>query len=370
MGSFRSDTYLEKLLEGISRLRTQKALCDVTLEAEGVCFPAHKIILASASNYCKILFVGNATRMGSADGSVRLNAVSATGLSNVLSFIYSNKLDLSLQNVEETFKAAEALLVGEVINLCFQFLESCLSGENCVDILRIAKKLGPTELREKAMCCVGQHYKQLLANPQSLNDLDRGTLCEILDRTTMEGSSEPELLRAAVSWPQHDRMRLQYMGDILKRIRFPLIPYSDLQRCVQEIPLTRLDWGCCRLLQDALIHHPQLCTRPSQQTPHTILRSAFPALLIAGGRTTTNSICREMWAAEQSCGTWRKVGDLCVPLYNHCIVVIDDFLFVLGGQSTFDPTGKQPSNEVSQETFSLGKGQGRKGIILLLTRSL
>eukprot|EP00076_Gallus_gallus_P010837 XP_004945797.1 kelch-like protein 9 [Gallus gallus] len=346
MGSLGSDTYLEKLLEGISRLRTQKALCDVTLEAEGVCFPAHKIILASASNYCKILFVGNATRTGSTDGSVHLNAVSAAGLSNVLSFIYSNKLDLSLQNVEETFKAAEALLVGEVIKLCFRFLESCLSSENCVDVLRIAKKLGPAELREKAMSCVRQHYKQLLADPQSLKDVDRGTLCEILDRTTAEGSGELELLRAAVSWLQHDRTRLKYMGDILKRIGFPLVPFRELQRYAQEIPLTRLDWGCRRLLQDALTHHPQLCTQRPRQTPHTALCSTSPALLIAGGRTTTNSICREMWAAEQSCGTWRKVGDLCVPLYNHCIVVIEDFLFVLGGQSTFDPTGKQPSNEV------------------------
>uniref|UniRef100_A0A663F4A2 BTB domain-containing protein n=1 Tax=Aquila chrysaetos chrysaetos TaxID=223781 RepID=A0A663F4A2_AQUCH len=46
-----SDTYLAKLLEGLSSLRAQSTLCDVTLEAEGICFPAHKIILASASNY-------------------------------------------------------------------------------------------------------------------------------------------------------------------------------------------------------------------------------------------------------------------------------------------------------------------------------
>uniref|UniRef100_A0A8C6JGJ9 Uncharacterized protein n=1 Tax=Melopsittacus undulatus TaxID=13146 RepID=A0A8C6JGJ9_MELUD len=57
-----SDTYLAKLLDGLSSLRRQSALCDVTLEAEGVCFPAHKIILASATPalvstcfYCKSL---------------------------------------------------------------------------------------------------------------------------------------------------------------------------------------------------------------------------------------------------------------------------------------------------------------------------
>ncbi|NXE28963.1 KLH13 protein, partial [Ardeotis kori] len=341
-----SDTYLAKLLEGLSSLRLQRTLCDVTLEAEGVCFPAHKIILASASNYCKILFVGNLTRTGSPAGNVQLKAVSAAGLRNVLNFIYSSKLDLSLQNIEETFKAAETLLVREVIKLCFRFLEDCLNCENCMDVLNIAKKLGPAELRQKAMRYVGQHCKQLLADPQSLKDVDQGTLCEILDRTDTEGCSELELFRAAVSWLQHDPTRLKAAADILRRIRFPLIPLQDLQRYIQEMPLMRLDSGCHRYLQEALNYHSQLYAQPVLQTQSTSLRSGSAVLLVAGGRTANNCVCREMWAADQSCSTWHKVGDLCVPVYNHCVTIINNFLFVIGGQSRFDPSGKQPSNEV------------------------
>ncbi|NXF29972.1 KLHL9 protein, partial [Nyctibius bracteatus] len=341
-----SDTYPEKLLEVLSSLRSRSALCDVTLEAEGVCFPAHKIILASASNYCKVLFVGNLMRAGSPGGNVQLKAVSAAGLRNVLNFIYSNQLDLSLQNIEETFKAAETLLVREVIKLCFRFLEDCLNCENCMDVLNIAKKLGPAELRQKAMCYVGQHYKQILADPQCLKDLDQGTLCEILDRTDTEGCSELELFRAAVSWLQHDRTRLKDAVDILRRVRFPLIPLRDLQRYVQEMPLMRLDPGCHRYLQEALNYHSQLYAQPVLQTQSTSLRSGSTVLLVAGGRTADNCVCREMWAADQSCSTWHKVGDLCTPVYNHCVTIINDFLFVIGGQCKFDPMGKQPSNEV------------------------
>ncbi|XP_021145370.2 kelch-like protein 9 [Columba livia] len=341
-----SDTYLEKLLEGLGSLRSQNALCDVTLEAEGVCFPAHKVVLASASNYCKILFVGNLTRAGSPDGHVRLKGVSAAGLRNVLNFIYSNKLDLSLQNIEETFKAAETLLVREVIKLCFRFLEGCLNCENCTDVLNIAKKLGPAELRRKAMCYVGQHYKQILADPQCLKDLDRGTLCEILDRTDVAGCSELELLRAAMGWLQHDCARLQHATDVLRRIRFPLIPLQDLQSYVQEVPLMRLGSGCHQYLREALNYHSQLFAQPVLQTPSTSLRGASTVLLVAGGRTADNGVCREMWAADQSCSTWHKVGELCVPVYNHCVAIINDFLFIIGGQCKFDPTGKQPSNEV------------------------
>uniref|UniRef100_U3IHJ2 BTB domain-containing protein n=1 Tax=Anas platyrhynchos platyrhynchos TaxID=8840 RepID=U3IHJ2_ANAPP len=248
-----SDTYLVRLLEGISSLHAQKALCDVTLEAEGVCFPAHKIILASASNYCKILFVGNLTRVGSLDHNIHLKAISAAGLRNVLNFIYSNKLDLSLQNIEETFKAAETLLVREVIKLCFKFLEGCLNCENCMDVLNIAKKLGLAELRQKATCYVGQNYKQILADPQCLKDLDRGTLCEILDRTNTEGCSELELFRAAVNWLQHDRTRLEDAADILRH------------------------------LQEALTYQSLLYAQPLLQTQCTSLRSSSTTLLIAGG---------------------------------------------------------------------------------------
>ena len=357
-----SDTYLAKLLEGLSSLRSQGALCDVTLEAEGVCFPAHKIVLASASNYCKILFVGNVTRAGSPDGNVRLKAVSAAGLRNVLNFIYSNKLDLSLQNIEETFKAAEILLVREVIQLCFRFLEGCLNGENCMDVLNIAKKLGPAELRQKAMCCVGQHYKQILADPQCLKDLDRETLCEILDRTDTAGCSELELFRAAVSWLQHDRTRLKDAADVLRRVRFPLIPLRELQSCVQEMPLMRLDSGCRRYLQEALNYHSQPYAQPVLQSRSTNLRSGSAVLLVAGGRAADNCVCREMWAADQSCSTWHKVGDLCVPVYNHCVAVVGGFLFVIGGQRKFDPTGKQPSNEVGHEKpLALAKWLGEEG---------
>ncbi|NWY50032.1 KLH13 protein, partial [Chionis minor] len=341
-----SDTYLGKLLERLSSLRSQSALCDVTLEAEGVYFPAHKIILASASNYCKILFVGNLARVGSLDGNVQLKAVSAAGLRNVLNFIYSNKLDLSLQSIEETFKAAETLLVREVMKLCLRFLEGCLNCESCMDVLNIAKKLGLAQLRQKAMCYVGQRCKQILTDPQCLKDLDRGTLCEILDSTDVEGCSELELLRATVSWLQHDHTRLKDATDLLRRVRFPLIPLRDLQRYVQEMPLTRLDSSCHRYLQEALNYHSQLYAQPVLQIQSTSLRSSSTALLVTGGRTTHNHICREMWAADQSCGTWHKVGDLCVPLYNHCVAIINDFLFVIGGQCKFDPTGKQPSNEV------------------------
>lgn len=99
---------------------------------------------------------------------------------------------------------------------------------------------------------------------------------------------------AALSWLQHNHARLKYATDVLKCIRFPLIPLWDLQRYMQEMPLTRLDSGCQRYLQEALDYHCQLYAQPVLQS----LRSGSAVLLVARGSTADNCAHREMWAAE------------------------------------------------------------------------
>lgn len=341
-----SDTYLAKLLEGLGDLRTQDALCDATLEADGISFPVHKVILAAASSYCKVRFVGEA---GSQDVTIKLASVTACGLRNVLDFIYSNRLGLSLWNVEETLKAAEVLLVREVIRLCFLFLEEGVNRHTCLEILNIARRLGPEGLRQKAMSCVGQHSHEILTDPLHLQELDRTTLVEILDSSDTRALRELDLFHAVVRWLQHDRARLKDAAAILKCIRFPLIPLHDLQKLAWETPLLKTDPACQRYLQEALDYHSRLYAQPTLQTDCTKLRAGVNTLLVLGGRTVDNAICSTVWAADPSCRVWEKIGELHSAVYNHCVAVIHDFVFVMGGQYRFDPTGQHPSNEVSAE---------------------
>uniref|UniRef100_H3BC68 BTB domain-containing protein n=1 Tax=Latimeria chalumnae TaxID=7897 RepID=H3BC68_LATCH len=342
-----SNSYLVKVLEGVRNLRAQNAFCDVTVEAEGFSFPAHKIILASASSYCRALFVGNAASTGKAETSrVKLKQVSATGLKHVLNFIYSNKLDLSLNNVQEVLKAAESLLVREALKLCFQFLEDSLNQKTCFYILNITRKFGPEELKQKALSYTGQQYKQLLEDHKHLVELDQATLCEILERNDIQGYSELELFNCAMVWLHHDERRLKIASNILKRIRFPLIPVEDLQNYVQEVSIMKTDSDCYRYLQEALCYHSQPYAQPVLQSKRTQPRSHSLQLLILGGRTTNNLICSDIWLTDDSCSGWTRIGEICTPVYNHCVAEVNNFVFVIGGQHAFDVTGKQSSNKV------------------------
>ncbi|KAM4696565.1 kelch-like protein 9 [Rhinophrynus dorsalis] len=330
-----SEKYPEKLLCSICQFQNQNELCDVTLEADGILYPAHRVVLASASTYCKLLFADS--KVGN---TIKVKNVTANGLKNVLDFIYSNKLTVSLANIEDTLKAAEILLVRESIKLCLQFLEDGLGEHNCLDILTIARKHGMEELKKKAIGFVGRHYKHVLGHSDKLKQLAKDTLCEILDTIDIPEYSELERFNSAVSWMQHDHSRLKEAGDILKRIRFQLIPLEDLQRQVKDMLIMTSDSSCSRYLQEALRCHALL---PTQR----VLNLENPKkLLVLGGRTMDNQVCGSIYVGDQGGSSWIELGELCSPVYNHCVVVLNDFLFVIGGQSQFDPSGKHPSNEV------------------------
>ncbi|GCB76165.1 kelch-like protein 13 isoform X1 [Scyliorhinus torazame] len=334
-----SDTYPCRLLEGLLNLRIRNILCDVMLEAEGVTFPAHKVVVASASSYCKLLLESQHTKV------IKLN-VTARGLKHVLDFIYSNRLDLTLEIIEDVLKAAEALLVRDAIKLCFKFLEEHLNQRNCLDIFKITQKFGPEELKQKAFLYLGQHYKYILENPCRLVELDKLTLCKILENNDIQEYSELEIFNCATMWLHHDKNRLKDAAHVLKRIRFGLISATNLQKYVQEIAIMKTDSQCYKYLQEALSYHSRLYAQPILLSEHTRIRSNSENMLILGGRTTNNNVCSDVWVADETGSCWRKLGEMPAPLYNHGVVVVNNFVFVIGGQNGFDATGNKPSNEV------------------------
>ncbi|XP_063172412.1 kelch-like protein 9 [Candoia aspera] len=342
--SLSSDTYLPKLLEGLQNLRSQNALCDVVLKAEGASFPAHRAILAAASSYCKAHFTGEAA---SKVTQLKLAPpVTARGLQGVLSFVYSNRLELTLQTVEGVFKAAEALLVREVMCLALRFLEGALDRHTCLPILRITQRLGPEELKQKARCCLSKHCGAILKDPAQLKELDRTSLCEILDRGDTQGLSELELLQAAVHWLGQNSTHREDAAEVLRYIRFPCIPLPDLQKFVQDTPIMRAEPACRQYLREALDYHVQPYVQPFLQSECTQVRNRDDTLIVLGGRSANNAVCRDVWAADRHCRLWKTIGKLSRPVYNHCVAVLHDFVFVMGGQESFDPTGQHPSNKV------------------------
>ena len=76
----------------MNELRRQGVLCDVTLVAEGVRFPVHKLVVASCSPYFRAMF--NGAMSESHQDVVSLEAVQANALKQLVDYIYTGEIEV------------------------------------------------------------------------------------------------------------------------------------------------------------------------------------------------------------------------------------------------------------------------------------
>ncbi|KAM6977010.1 zinc finger and BTB domain-containing protein 17-like [Aplochiton taeniatus] len=109
-----------KVLEQLNDQRQLGLLCDCTFVVDGVDFKAHKAVLAACSAYFRTLFLDQ-------KDVVHLDISNAAGLGQVLEFMYTAKLSLSPQNVEDVVAVANFLQMQEIVNACSAYQSVAVS---------------------------------------------------------------------------------------------------------------------------------------------------------------------------------------------------------------------------------------------------
>ncbi|XP_077400202.1 uncharacterized protein zbtb17 isoform X2 [Vanacampus margaritifer] len=103
-----------KVLEQFNNQRKEGLLCDCTFVVDGVDFKAHKCVLAACSVYFRTLFLEQ-------KDVVHLDISNAAGLAQVLEFMYTAKLSLTPDNLEDVMAVANFLQMEEIVNACSVF---------------------------------------------------------------------------------------------------------------------------------------------------------------------------------------------------------------------------------------------------------
>ncbi|XP_058408958.1 zinc finger and BTB domain-containing protein 17 isoform X5 [Diceros bicornis minor] len=101
----------QHVLEQLNQQRQLGLLCDCTFVVDGVDFKAHKAVLAACSEYFKMLFLDQ-------KDVVHLDISNAAGLGQVLEFMYTAKLSLSSENVDDVLAVASFLQMQDIITAC------------------------------------------------------------------------------------------------------------------------------------------------------------------------------------------------------------------------------------------------------------
>ncbi|XP_009329747.1 PREDICTED: LOW QUALITY PROTEIN: kelch-like protein 14, partial [Pygoscelis adeliae] len=335
-----------------------------------------------------------------------LQGCSSIGLRLVLEYLYTANVTLSLDTVEEVLSVSKILHIPQVTKLCVQFLNDQISVQNYKQVCKIAALHGLEETKKLA-------NKYLVEDVLLLNFEEMRAL---LDSLPPPVESELALFQMSVLWLEHDReTRMQYAPDLMKRLRFALIPAPELVERVQSVDFMRTDPVCQKLLLGALNYrHEKIgwvgrgsyslgvvcrlqdacsssrhqwfgpvsssqdlpaeqqldaCTAASavdeegvpstmcgysrstaSQCPGQRIRSNKKMLLLVGGlppgpdRLPSNLV--QYYDDEKK--TWKILTIMPYNSAHHCVVEVENFLFVLGGEDQWNPNGKHSTNFVSR----------------------
>ncbi|KAK6486998.1 kelch-like protein 13 [Huso huso] len=343
---FSSDAHGSAALQGFDQFRSDETLCDVVLvSGEGSeSFPVHRVLMASSSDYFKAMFTGGMKEQDLK--TIKLQGLSRVGLKNIIDFIYTAKVALNMDNLQDTLEAASFLQIMPVLDFCKELLTSEVTTDNCVEVGRIASIYHLTEVSSFINEFVLRNFSVLLKEGQYLQ-LSEDSMAHALASDNLKNCTEMELFKHTCDWLKHDESRKAHTYKLMKNIRFPLMTPSELLQISDEADFLRADAACVNLLLEASNYQMMPYMQPIMQTERTRIRSDSNHLVTLGGVLRQQLVVsKELRLFDEDTKNWKALKPMDVPRYQHGIAVIGNFLYIVGGQSNYDTKGKTAVDSV------------------------
>lgn len=327
-----SSSHRTGLLSGFQRLRSDRKMCDVVLETDGVSFPCHRALLASSSEYFWALF-GDTTveRLAS---SISLPALTPEGLDAILNFLYSGWLSVSPATLPDALEAARYLQVETAVSICERFITDGLCAKNCCGYANLAERHALLDALDAANYTIAMEMGTLLKESRDdLLGLNIQSLMAVLDADEIPGAKEVELIKLALDWlEENGPLPLLKSNLLLSRLRFGLVAPSDLTSLshahrAMATPLIRSQ------LTRALEYHRMASAQPIKQSKQSTLRASPNRVLLVGGGSSPNWPEQQVLTFEPRSRKFSSLSSsLPLRLRSHCVCSMGGFLFVIGGE--------------------------------------
>jgi len=334
---FTSSEHSTQVLGGFNHLWTEGALCDVILIAENRRFDAHRIVLASCSHYFRTMFTRDFQE--SQLKEIELKGVTSLGLRAVLDFVYTSRLALNSNHIHDILQTASHLQFNQVIDYCCQFLKSEIDVDNCFEFSDIAELYQLTPVQEHVENFILKNFERVSENDQFIT-LSHHQLCHFLSSDKLQSSSELRVFQIALRWLQHDvETRTEFASQVLSNIRFSVMTPDEIIEHVQQAKVMAANESCAKLLFQAMNFHLKPTLQPLMSSHLTQPRGSTTHMITIGGNPEDSSLplIKQIDYLDMEKGTFtsksKRLTEMAIPHAYGAVVVYQNFLFVLGGDS-------------------------------------
>ncbi|XP_035687984.1 kelch repeat and BTB domain-containing protein 8-like [Branchiostoma floridae] len=183
--------------------------------------------------------------------TVVLQGLDAGMFGEILSYIYSGTLHVSLDKVQPLYQAADLLQLDYVRDTCSSYMAMNVERFTCVDLYKFADVFSVDVVGKACQKCINRNFVEI-ASSKEFCSLSVNQLTEIISHDELDVKVETPVWEAVVSWVQYNREdRLHHLPSILPHIRFNLLT-SDDTAAILKHPLVREDPGSSEVIRNVV----------------------------------------------------------------------------------------------------------------------
>ncbi|XP_022374781.1 kelch-like protein 8 isoform X2 [Enhydra lutris kenyoni] len=234
-------------------------LCDVTLKVGSKLISCHKLVLACVIPYFRAMFL---SEMAEAKQTlIEIRDFDGDAIEDLVKFVYSSRLTLTVDNVQPLLYAACILQVELVARACCEYMKLHFHPSNCLAVRAFAESHNRIDLMDMADQYACEHFTEVVecedfvsVSPQHLHKL--------LSSSDLNIENEKQVYSAAIKWllanPQHHS---KWLDETLAQVRLPLLPVDFLMGVVAKEQIVKQNLKCRDLLDEARNYHLHLSSR-------------------------------------------------------------------------------------------------------------
>ncbi|CAH1796775.1 unnamed protein product [Owenia fusiformis] len=188
--------------------KSNTKLCDVLLQVGTETIAVHSCVLVAKCPYFEAMLTGNFAEANPAQDTVGAKVLDMSqsvheisSLREIVDFMYTGKMIISADQVEDIISLASLLLLFDVQKFCAQYLLLNLTLLNCLNIYALAELYDLKELEFLAKTLITSRFHDIIINGTEILDVPVEFLSKIIsDQSFVEHCTTYQLINLVVRW--------------------------------------------------------------------------------------------------------------------------------------------------------------------------
>ena len=315
VASFQANDHSQKLLQYVEEQRKQGSFNDVTIIADKQSIPCNKLVLSCYSKFFEMLFRTNFKEKY--QNQVEINGFDGQIIELIIDYIYSGSVKIENKNVMDIVSASDYLQLDSLKHFCFEFLESEVTAENCLEVIRASILYKPGSCLDKAYQLLSENLEEI-SQTEMFQVLSKTELISILEKMKKNESSEEAKYTAITHWVKCDReTRSKDFPQLFQSIDLNKLPFEFLKNVATT---------------DSLVEDNFICTKAVLACCMSMLNkmksneSGSKILCIVGNDS------KQVFELSDSFRKSNKTyPQLPVEVLNNCVAKVNNFIYIVGG---------------------------------------